>query len=308
VHDGLILLRLLQFAACMAVFGGAAFRFYGLAALPPPSAGPGLAVFEHWLRRLMLGAAVLGIASGLCLVPVTAAMMAGAMDAAFDAAVLGTVLFRTEFGEVWRLHLLFLLLLLPGLALPAGWRNGAVLALSLVALGSLGWVGHAAGAGGWAAVAHEINQSVHLLAAGAWLGGLIPLAWLLRRAVREQEVGFAVLAGEALPVFSRVGYVAVALIAVTGAVNTALFAGSFSALFGSGYGRLLSLKILLYVAMVGLAARNRFLLSPPLLRAPAMPASLGALYRSVVAEQALGLAILLAVSILGTWAPAATGM
>jgi hypothetical protein len=40
------------------------------------------------------------------------------------------------------------------------------------------------------------------------------------------------------------GYVAVALIALTGAINTLLLVGSLGAMFGTPYGRLLSFKVL----------------------------------------------------------------
>ena len=76
---------------------------------------------------------------------------------------------------------------------------------------------------------------------------------------------------------------------------------TFDNLFGTSYGRLLSLKILFYLAMVGIALRNRFRLAPLLSGECASGA--GALYRSVLVEQAIGLAILVAVSVLGTWAP-----
>jgi len=49
----------------------------------------------------------------------------------------------------------------------------------LLLLLSLGWVGHAVEGQGATKLVHEINQMLHLLAAGLWLGGLLPLAWLL---------------------------------------------------------------------------------------------------------------------------------
>ncbi len=82
-------------------------------------------------------------------------------------------------------------------------------------------------------------------------------------------------------------------------------AGGFDALFGTPYGRLLSLKILLYLAMVAIALRNRFRLMPRL--ASGHTGTESALYRSVIVEQAVGLAILAAVSLLGTLPPPGPG-
>jgi len=69
---------------------------------------------------------------------------------------------------------------------------------------------------GAARIAHELNQSVHLLAAGLWLGGLVPLGWLLRRARAAQRDAGISLTRDAIRHFSQMGYVAVALIALTG--------------------------------------------------------------------------------------------
>jgi putative copper resistance protein D len=93
----------------------------------------------------------------------------------------------------------------------------------------------------------------------------------------------------------------VAAIAITGAVNTLILVGSLDALFGTDYGRLLSLKILLYFAMVGIALRNRFRLMPRF--ADRFEGANRALYRSVFVEQAIGIGILVVVSLLGTLPP-----
>jgi putative copper export protein len=60
------------------------------------------------------------------------------------------------------------------------------------------------------------------------------------------------------------GYAAVALLAATGAINTLLLVGNVDSLAGTPYGRLLSLKILLFSVMVVLALINRFRLLPRL--------------------------------------------
>jgi putative copper resistance protein D len=100
------------------------------------------------------------------------------------------------------------------------------------------------------------------------------------------------------------GYVAVALIALTGAVNTLLLVGSLGAMFGTSYGRLLAFKILLFLAMVVVASINRFRLAP---RVSGDLGALRALGRTVALEQILGLAVISIVSVLGTWPPALHG-
>jgi putative copper resistance protein D len=157
-------------------------------------------------------------------------------------------------------------------------------------------------------ITHEINQMAHLTAAGLWLGGLAPLGILLRRAVRPDGAAYVPLARTALPHFSQAGYVAVALIALTGTVNSIMLVGSVDALVTTPYGRLLMVKIALFLAMVGLALINRFRLAPRLAGPDAAVVPLRTLYRSVLAEQVLGIAILAVVAVLGTWSPANMGM
>jgi putative copper resistance protein D len=187
------------------------------------------------------------------------------------------------------------------------WQVGLTTLAALSVLASLGLTGHAAmdmGGG----TAHEINQMAHLTAGGLWLGGLLPLGVLLRRAVRPDGAAYVPLARIALPHFSQIGYAAVALLLITGTVNSVMLVGSFGAFATSPYGRLLAVKIALFLAMVALAMVNRFRLLPRLNGPKAASVPLRALARSVLAEQALGLAILAVVAVLGTWPPANMAM
>ena len=300
MDEALVIARLIHFAAAMAGFGAAAFRFYAIDDETARQEGVALASFDRWNLRVLRGSALVMLLSGLAIVSFVAARMVGAASAALDLRPIATVLSATEFGHRWCWHLLFAALLITTAGFTAR-RHALALTWAALALASLGWVGHAADGSGWAGVGREANQSVHLLAAGLWLGGLLPLGWLLGRA-RHRKNGLSMLARQAVPAFSQMGYFAVALIAMTGAVNTLTIAGSVGALLDSDYGRLLSLKILLYLAMVAMSVRNRFRLAPPLASGRA---STGGLYRAVLVEQAVGLAILAAVSVLGTWAPPA---
>ncbi|MBW1598721.1 copper resistance CopC/CopD family protein [Streptomyces sp. JJ38] len=90
---------------------------------------------------------------------------------------------------------------------------------------------------------------VHLLCVAAWLGGLATLAAVLRW-------------GPALPrsaahAFSRLAFVSVLLLVATGLYQSWRQVGSWSALTGTDYGRLLVVKVLLIAVLVGAAARSR---------------------------------------------------
>jgi len=304
VAEVLIVSRLVQFAAVIVVFGCGAFRLYGLGGDPTPTSANALTVFHAWFWRVATVGAIVALLSALSLMLGVAANMAGTAAAALDPDTISKVMLGTSFGRVWCWHLFFALVLIGACLVPrVSWRMPAILVLSLLLLVSLGWVGHAVEGQGAARLVHQINQMVHLLAAGLWLGGLVPLAWLLARAQSRGEAWMSV-ARDVVPRFSQMGYAAVALLAATGTVNALLLVGNAEALVGTPYGRLLSVKILLFLAMVAVALFNRFRLLPRLQREAKASATAAALARSVLYEQGLGFAILMVVSVLGTWPPA----
>lgn len=296
--------RFIHFAAAMAVFGIGAFRLYAFAGSGIAPDDPARAELDALLVRFTGAGAIVALLSAVALLPFTAAEMTGSDAAALDPAIWRTVLVATEFGRVWCWHLGFAAALLALCFMPRRrWQIGGSTLAALLLLVSLGWVGHAAmdmGGG----ISHQINQMGHLTGGGLWLGGLLPLGVLLRRATRPDGADYVPLARIALPHFSQVGYAAVALIVLTGTVNGVMLVGSFNALVATPYGRLLMVKIALFLAMIGLAFINRFRLLPRLRDAATAIVPLRALFRSVLAEQALGVAILAVVAVLGTWPPA----
>jgi len=301
MDEALYACRFVQFAAAMLLFGTAAFRVYAL----PRSTGRGaakiLAGFDASFGPVLLIASSIALVSAMALLLCQTAEMTGSFGGAMDFAALEAVLLDTRFGRVWCWHLLFAAMLVLACCYRQP-RRSVVLILALGLLASLGWVGHAAMEKGAARVGHELNQTAHLLAAGLWLGGLTPLAWLLRQTGRLPEE--TSLLSATLRNFSHMGYAAVALIALTGAVNTLLLVGSLGALLGTAYGRLLTVKILLFITMVTVASINRLHLAP---RISDEPGALGTLSRTVALEQSLGLAVLAVISVLGTWPPAFYG-
>jgi putative copper resistance protein D len=305
VAELLIVSRLLQFAAVIVVFGCGSFRLYGLAFDASTTSANALVTFDAWFGRVTIIGAIVALLSGLSLLLAVTANMAGSAAAALDPNMISTVLFDTSFGRVWCWRLLFAFVLIGACFAPlARQRMPVILVLSLLLLVSLGWVGHAVEGQGVARLVHQINQMVHLFAAGLWLGGLVPLTWLLGRARSTSDTTWISLAPAVLTRFSHVGYAAVALLAATGVINTLLLVSSVEALTGTPYGRLLSLKILLFSVMVVLALTNRFRLLPRLHCELQPSAPIAALARSVLFEQALGFVVLAVVSVLGTWPPA----
>ena len=163
---------------------------------------------------------------------------------------------------------------------------------------------------GAAGLVHFTSHTLHLMAGAAWIGGLVPLGWVLRRASSTASTAATAVAVRCLIRFSSIGLVAVATLVLTGLVNAAFLVGDPEGAWASDYGRVLLLKVALVAAMIAIAARNRLRWLPALDPAgprPETAAALAAVFRNVVLEQGLALAVLAAAALLGTLAPPIAG-
>lgn len=295
LEAGLIVSRFLHYSAVLLLFGLTLFPLYAHSDRVTFSA----ARSDPWLHRSVLWAAVVALLSSLPWLALTAANMAGDMSAGLSWETIGAVLRDTTFGYAWLTRgALTLLIVLIVLARARGPAFLALLAAALLA--SLAGIGHTQQSEGMAGVTHTSADAFHLLAAGAWIGGLLALSHILIQPHDHEE---QVLLG-----FSGMGYVAVAVLLATGLVNGWYLVGSFDALLSTPYGQLLLVKLCFFAAMLGLAVTNRFWLVPSLVRGGEADRqmTLARLRRHVIAEAALGLLVILIVSALGTMEPAAT--
>lgn len=234
-----------------------------------------------------------------------------------SGGVVATVLTRTAFGHDWELRLLLAGLLACCLAIWA-LRDGrplgsiaqaAALLLSASDLAALAWAGHALDTEGLAGDVHLWADVAHLLAAGAWLGGLVPLALLFAHARRTADPTCAAAVCAATMRFSTIGIISVATLVLTGIANTWFLVGAIPALIGTQYGRLLLIKIGLFGVMVSIAAVNRLWLTRGLLGQPhggdgATSIVLRAFQRNSLVEASLGLIVLMIIGALGILTPA----
>jgi putative copper resistance protein D len=100
------------------------------------------------------------------------------------------VVFATRFGKVWQAQAALSLLLAAVLPVALTFaRQRACYVGTLLASGgllvALASVGHATMVGGISGALHLANHSLHVTAAAAWLGGLLPLAFVLAAAHRN---------------------------------------------------------------------------------------------------------------------------
>jgi copper resistance protein D len=137
-----------------------------------------------------------------------------------------------------------------------------------------------------------LSQMLHMTAAGAWLGGLLPLLIVVREAPLEA-------AQHAARRFSTLGTISVSVLDVTALLQGMLLSGGLTGLTGTAYGAVLLLKAVLFAVLISIAAVNRFRLTP----AFAGPKARRALALSIGIETVVGLCVVFAASLLSSLEP-----
>ncbi|MBV7512922.1 copper homeostasis membrane protein CopD [Pseudomonas sp. PDM25] len=298
-----IALRFGLYVDLMLLFGLALFGLYSLkgqerisgAALP--------------FRSMLVGTAVLAVLFSIASMVMMASAMSGETDFAELRPHIEMMVFETDVGLAWVVRIVALVV--GGLAMMLNPRapGFSLLIVSFagaIALASLAWSGHGAMDEGSRRYWHFITDILHLLAAGAWLGGLIAFALLSRINALQSEERIRLLV-RAVKRFEWVGAVIVIVITVTGIVNYLFIVGpELDEVFLSTYGILLFIKVGLFAGMLVLAALNRFHLGPLLERSlqdRQYQVAANALRRSVVVELAAAVLIVGLVAWLGTLSP-----
>ncbi len=302
-----LLARWLHLASSVFLVGGGA-----LLLMAGPSDRPTARRWEAWILTACRALVLVALASALVAIAVQTAVLEARAGAAFEPAALSRLLTHTQGGIVWLVRAGLLFLLGTFLAVRAeirdraDWRavRGQIALLGVVALAFVAGASHAAAVepGTAAAVTADV---LHLVAAGVWIGGLPALALLLRLASRAAGADarpYAVLAARR---FSRGALALVAVLVVSGIWTTVVQVGSVAGLLGTRHGRLLVLKLLVFTAMLVLAALNRRLI--PALAGEAVTVGRPAMRRLsgfVAGETALALVVLAIVAVMTVTPPA----
>lgn len=291
---GVALLRGLHLAALVSLLGALVFL-----TLVAPAAAVEAADEAPRLRQSLLRLA--GLSAALALIVGTAwltadsAAIAGADGWAMAVQALPVVALQTQFGRWMLARGVLLLALLPLLRLrragPAGATVLAAMALTLQPM-----LGHAGALGGSPGISMIISEILHLLAAGAWLGGLLPLFVVLGTLPRNA-------AATACRSFTPVGLCAVLVLGGTAIAQVTEFVGGVAGLFGTGYGQIALAKFGLFVLLLGLAAINRLTLTERL-TGIAPDAARRHMRLSVATEAVLGTLVVLTAGFLASHAPA----
>lgn len=262
------------------------------------------------LSRLIWVALGVLLLSAVCWLVLQSAEMSGApLTEAASGGILWTALTQTGFGNAWAVRLVLMLLLVLAWAHPSApgssWSGVARVALALATAGSLAWSGHAHAGSGLEGGSHLAVDVLHLIAATAWLGALLPLALVLRHSGTGAP-SFDATRNVVLR-FSTLGIVSVAVLVVSGVVNTLMIVEEPGAVLATTYGRILFLKVSLFLIMLAVAAFNRQRLTPGLSSPSNSPRAVHSLRRNCLIEAALGGVILILVGALGILSPNSGG-
>jgi copper resistance protein D len=308
--DPLIGVRAVHFASTAMVAGAIFFQSFVMAPVvcSVRADAPATILRKH-LAMLVWITLLMAVLSGLAwLLLLTSRISGQSVTEAFADGVVWTVLTETRFGHDW-IGRFCIALLLTGIlffrSLKADgnstWQDRVTPFLAACLLGSLAWSGHAGASPGINGGIHLTSDLVHLVAVGAWVGALPPFAMLLSSAAQAASQAWTNVAVVVAHRFSILGMLSVSTLIATGIINTLNLAGSVVALTATEYGELLLLKISLFIAMVGVAAVNRFRLLPRLQGKD----TIRRLRRNTLIEIGLGVIIVFIVSALGTMPPGA---
>lgn len=298
-----LVLRVAQYALLLGLFGWSAFWLLGLRSV-------------DWLKAdrapafAVLAALVAPVVSAALMLMSIAAMM-GVPVFDLDRAMVEAMIFGTDMGFAFIVRSG---LLLTGLAALLALRNRqAALAFAAgcygCALVTLGWSGHAAATEGGLGLFHRLNNGIHLVSAGLWLGAIGWFLVLTFRCYKDPDEAKAHAVRMAMHAFAPMGISLVALVAVTGTVNSHLIFGlpNVAATFATPYGILLAIKLALVAAMVAFGAHHARVsrgAAKAVRDGNVYPAqALGALQRTLIAEFLLGLLVIGLVAVFGTMSP-----
>jgi putative copper export protein/mono/diheme cytochrome c family protein len=291
----LVVARGISVAALLSVLGTLSFVAIvaprAFAKMPAATAS-GLAQKLLLLTRISVGVCALGTLSWLAL---GTADMASASTASELVAALPTVVWDTTFGRLILAQLAGLLVLAIVLGGALGSRRlYLALGVAVLLIGLHAGHSHAASMYDGPSILLA-SDAIHLLAAGAWLGGLLPLLLVVRDAPPQAGA-------TAARWFSPLGKSCLYATTATAAFQGWVMIRSIPGLVGTAYGWMALVKLALFGVLFGFAWVNRYRLAPALLRANPDKAK-RALVRSIAVQSGFGIAIVAAAATLSSLPP-----
>jgi putative copper export protein/mono/diheme cytochrome c family protein len=297
--DGGILLALTRgvaVAALLSVFGSLTFRVFVATRVFDRMPAEVTVYVNLRLRRLTqfgMVAALFGLSAWL--VAQSADMVsAGSVRQVIKAVP--AVLQSTDFGHVigWQILAVLGALAVMGRQDDRG-RQRVALGIATVAL--VLQAGHSHAASMYSGPSFLLASDVaHLLGAGAWLGGLLPLLSV----VRDAPAKAGALAARW---FSPLGKLCLVTLTASALFQGWVLVESIPGLVGTAYGWMVLVKLGLFGVLFAFAYANRYRFAPALLQDDPAAAK-RVLVRSIAVQTGFGLAIVAAASVLSSLPPA----
>ena len=279
--DGITWIEILvKTAACAASLAaaGSAIALHALSRLDGEAA--------QGVRRLAVAGAVVAAAASALHIPVRASfLMGGSVAGAFDPAIVGMVVESPLGASLWMRLAGLAVICLVVVRRPEAGRAAALGAVLVCA--------------SFALRGHTLDEprlvlgaliTLHLMGLAFWIGVFAPL----HRLARTDAKAAGALAAE----FGAKAVWVVSAVAAAGAILFVILTGNPIAALATLYGRILAVKLLVFAALLGLAALNK-IRATPALQAGARDAG-SRLRRSIRLEAIAVLAILATTAILTT--------
>lgn len=296
-------LRCAHYTLLLGLFGWSAFWLLGLRSIEWLRAdrAPGFAVLAALTAPV--------VSAALMLMSIAAMMGVPVFD--LDRPMVEAMIFGTDIGFPFIVRTGLLVAGLAAILALRSRRAALVFAAGCYgsALVTLGWSGHAAATEGGLGQIHRLNNGIHLVSAGLWLGAIGWFLVLTFRCYKDPDETQAHAVLKAMHAFAPMGISLVALVAVTGTFNSHLIFGlpNVAATLATPYGILLAIKSALVVAMIAFGAHHARVIRGAsrsvghLVASPAKP--LATLWRTLLAEFLLGLLIIGLVAVFGSMSP-----
>ncbi len=269
------ILRYASYLAIMAAVGillTAAYVWSGAGTHP---------ILRRILSRALLATAILGILQLLVLASDVSGEAPWASFGSIDAAT------TTDAGMAFALRIalalsMWLVLFHARIAQPdVYWTAVSIPGLGL--LGTWAFAGHSRSMR-WSEIG-VITDIAHHSAAAAWIAGLAIIGWIV---IPKTKVDVMV---PAVRRFSKVAATSVAVLVVTGLIQTVRLVGNPGDLLDVNHGRFLAAKVVVLAAMLGIANANRRRVEHRLNDSAQLSRHVGGLRQAVLAEFAIGLVI-----------------
>lgn len=254
--QALVIARFVVDACALLLWGAHGFLWVGTA--------PQLATkLQQRLTATISMAVALLVLSALSKIPLQAAILGNGWPDAANLSLIHDLIAATRSGLALTIQVALALVLAIVYRIWPAWRIRSVTILAGLTLASLSISGHAAMNSGAAGLLHQLNDSLHVLAVGAWVGALAPVLLLLCMRGEDNDTSANT---QALMRFSTLGHAAVLMTLITGMLNSRWVIGQVWLDMSVPYQRLLFLKIVVVAVMIALACINRYMFVPHMMR------------------------------------------